>query len=90
MPRANRYILPGQIYHVTHRCHNRSFLLKFARDRNAYRTMLRDRLHLFPISVLGYCLTSDHTHLLLKVNGNDPDALGLFMQSLEGDFAQWL
>ena len=88
MPRANRYIVPGQIYHVTHRCHNRSFLLKYARDRNTYRAMLRDRLNRFPISVLGYCLTSDHTHLLLKVNGSDPDALGLFMQSLEGDFAQ--
>ena len=30
MPRANRYILPGHAYHVTHRCHDRSFLLKFA------------------------------------------------------------
>jgi len=88
MPRANRYIIPGQIYHVTHRCHNKSFLFKFGRDRDAYRAMLRDRLQHFPISVLGYCITSDHTHLLLKVNGNDVEALGRFMQTLEGDFAQ--
>ena len=26
MPRANRYILPGHTYHLTHRCHNRAFL----------------------------------------------------------------
>jgi hypothetical protein len=26
MPRANRYMLPGYAYHLTHRCHNRSFL----------------------------------------------------------------
>ena len=39
MPRANRYLLSGQLYHVTHRCHDRSFLLKFAKDRNEYRRL---------------------------------------------------
>jgi REP element-mobilizing transposase RayT len=28
MPRANRYILPGRVYHLTHRCHDRQFLLR--------------------------------------------------------------
>lgn len=38
MPRANRHlhVLAGRTYHVTHRCHDRAFLLKFARDRDAY------------------------------------------------------
>ena len=27
MPRANRYFIPGQIWHLTHRCHKREFLL---------------------------------------------------------------
>ena len=36
MPRANRYFLPGQIWHITHRCHEKSFLLGFARDRRSY------------------------------------------------------
>ncbi|RPJ59179.1 MAG: hypothetical protein EHM23_15020 [Acidobacteria bacterium] len=34
MPRSNRYILPGYIYHVTHRCHDRRFLLKFGVDQS--------------------------------------------------------
>jgi putative transposase len=34
MSRADRYLLPEQIYHVTHRGHDRAFLLKFARDRD--------------------------------------------------------
>jgi hypothetical protein len=33
MPRANRFYTLGGVWHVTHRCHNREFLLKFARDR---------------------------------------------------------
>jgi REP element-mobilizing transposase RayT len=31
MPRANRYIHAGCAYHLTHRCHDRHFLLRFAR-----------------------------------------------------------
>jgi len=31
MPRANRHYLPGQLWHITHRCHEKKFLLKFAR-----------------------------------------------------------
>ncbi len=33
MPRANRHYIPGYIWHLTHRCHKKEFLLKFARDR---------------------------------------------------------
>ena len=36
MPRANRHFLPGHVWHITHRCHQRKFLLKFARDRRRY------------------------------------------------------
>ncbi len=35
MPRANRYFLPGHVWHITHRCHQQDFLLKFAFDRTA-------------------------------------------------------
>ena len=41
MPRADRYMMEGYVYHLTHRCHNRAFLLGFARDRDAYREWLR-------------------------------------------------
>jgi len=36
MPRANRYFLPGHVWHITHRCHNKEFLLKFAKDRKRW------------------------------------------------------
>jgi len=41
MPRANRYLLPDHVCHVTHRCHDRSFLLRFARDSEGYRARNR-------------------------------------------------
>jgi hypothetical protein len=38
-------------YHVTHRCHNGGFLLKFAKDRDMYRSMMRERLGRKKVSV---------------------------------------
>ncbi len=36
MPRANRIFLPGHIWHITHWCHNKEVLLKFANDRQRW------------------------------------------------------
>ena len=48
MARAKRHFIPGQIWHITHRCHKREFLLKFAIDyerlRDLFGTASYDRL----------------------------------------------
>jgi len=36
MPRANRHYIPGCVWHITHRCHKKEFLLKFVRDDRRY------------------------------------------------------
>ncbi len=66
MPRANRYILAGNACHLTHRCHDGSFLFRFARDRTEYRNRLRASAKHFKLSVLTYCITSNHVHLLVE------------------------
>ena len=86
MPRANRYLTAGRYYHVTHRCHDRAFLLKFAKDRDLYRKMLREQLGKHPVHVLGYCLTSNHVHLLLTSERHA--AIGEFMGTVAGEFAR--
>ena len=40
MPRASRYVLPGLVWHITHRCYRQQFLLKFQRDRANWRRWL--------------------------------------------------
>lgn len=68
MARANRLSgVSGDhgVLHLTHRCHNRAFLLKFARDRDAYRALLREHLKCFDLALLDYCVTSNHVHLLV-------------------------
>ena len=87
MPRANRYILPGHTYHLTHRCHNRSFLFRFARDRTEYQRRLRSAVKEYKISLLTYCITRNHTHLVARAK--DAETISGFMQKLEGEFAEY-
>ncbi len=89
MPRAKRYIVPGHTYHVTHRCHDRDFLLQFKKDRTAYCRLLREYVLESPISLFNYCVTSNHVHLLLRPEpSNALDSLSQLMQAVEGEFAR--
>ena len=36
MSRAHRYYLPGHVWHITHRCPQQEFFLKFAKDRRRW------------------------------------------------------
>jgi hypothetical protein len=58
MPRANRHFLPGQFWHITHRCHEQNFLLKFARDRRRYLHWLFEARKRFGLYFLNYVVTS--------------------------------
>ncbi len=86
MPRANRYLLPGHVVHLTHRCHNREFFLKFQRDRRAYRWWLWEALRRHPVSLLAYALTSDHVHWLVQIQ--QPQQLSRCVGLVHGCVAQ--
>ena len=89
MARANRLrgaADQGGIFHLNHRCHNRAFLLKFARDRDAYRTQVREHLRRYDVSVLDYCVTSNHVHLL--VDAAQRMAVSGFMRDVASEFAR--
>lgn len=86
MPRANRYFLPGYIWHITHRCHKKEFLLKFARDRQRWITWLFEAKKRFGLSVLNYVVTSNHIHLLVRDTGDG--VIPRSMQLIAGRTAQ--
>jgi putative transposase len=86
MPRANRHFLPGHVWHITHRCHEKNFLLKFARDRRRYLRWVFEAKKRFGLSVLDYMVTSNHIHLLIKDTG--PNVIARSMQLIAGRTAQ--
>ena len=65
MPRAKRNYLPGYIWHITHRCHHRKFLLKFGRDKRTWLYWVHAAVERFGLCVLNFTVTSNHVHLLL-------------------------
>ena len=86
MPRANRHHIPGQVWHITHRCHKKEFLLKFARDRKRWLQWLFEAKKRFALDVLNFTVTSNHIHLLV-VDGEDeviPKSLQLIAGKTSG------
>ncbi len=71
MPRANRTFVPGHVWHLTHRCHKKEFLLKFARDRRCWLLWLFEAKRRYGLCVLNYIITSNHIHLLVMDTGAD-------------------
>jgi len=66
MARAKRHYIPGQIWHLTHRCHKREFLLKLKRDRKRWLHWLFEAKRRYGLIILNYTVTSNHIHLLVQ------------------------
>ena len=80
MARAKRHYIPGQIWHITHRCHKRDFLLKLVKDRRKWLQWLFEAKRRYGLIILNYTVTSNHIHLLvLDEGGRDviPDSVKL-------------
>lgn len=87
MPGANRHYIPGYVWYITHRCHKKEFLLKFAGDRRRWLRWLFEARKLFGLSVLNYIATSNHIHLLVRDNG-DRDVIPKSIQLIAGRTGQ--
>jgi len=85
-PAPTAIFLPGHVWHLTHRCHQKKFLLKFARDRRRYLRWVFEAKKRFGLSVLNYMVTSNHIHLLVKDTG--PNIIAQSMQLIAGRTAQ--
>ena len=86
MARANRHHIPGQVWHITHRCHKKEFLLKFAKDRRRWHYWLFEAKKRFGLRILNYVVTSNHIHLL--VIDSEPDVIPKSLQLVAGRIAQ--
>ena len=65
MPRRKRIHIPGFLWHITHRCHKKEHLLKFAKDRKIWRDWLFKAKKRYGLKVITYAVTCNHIHLLV-------------------------
>ena len=87
MARAKRHYIPEQIWHITHRCHKREFLLKFAKDRRRWLQWLYEAKKRYGLLILNYTVTSNHIHLLV-VGGKERDVIPNSIKLIAGRTGQ--
>ena len=87
MARAKRHYIPGHIWRITHRCHKRDFLLKFAKDRRRWLHWLLEAKRRYGLVILNYMVTSNHIHLLV-VDDGDREVIPRSIQLVAGRTAR--
>ena len=65
MARLPRVVVAGVAHHVTQRRNGRQFLLATDSERMVYLDLLRQAVQREGVSVVGYCLMSNHVHLVV-------------------------
>jgi len=88
MARAHRHFLPGQVWHVTHRCHQKEFLLKFVKDRQRWLYCLFQAKKRYGLKILNYMITSNHIHLLVLDDAKNGNTISRSLQLVAGQIAQ--
>ena len=77
MARTARVVVAGVPHHVTQRGNNRDPIFLSDSDRILYLRMLREESLRYGLRVLGYCLMTNHAHLVVV-----PEAEDSFSKSL--------
>lgn len=68
MPRIARVVAVGAPHHVTQRGNNRQQVFFSQADRRIYLALLRAQAERYKLDILGYCLMSNHVHLVVIPN----------------------
>jgi REP-associated tyrosine transposase len=87
MARLARVVAVDVAHHVTQRGNARQYILSSDAERMVYLDLLRQAVQLYPLSLIGYCLMSNHVHLVI-IPGK-PDALALALKRAHGQYASY-
>jgi len=87
MPRRSRCLLPGIACHVTQRGVDRRETFSSGDDRHTYIDLLRQNLPDDGVRILGYCLMSNHVHLIAVPER--ADSMSVLLRRVHGRYAQY-
>ena len=87
MARFARVVALDTPHHVTQRGNGRSVILESDVDRLVYLDLLRRHCRLYRLSLAGYCLMSNHVHLI--VIPERPDSLCRALKQTHGRYAAY-
>ena len=77
MPRSARLVIPDLPYHITQRGNNRARVFRNDADRKLYLELLKKYFAENDLILLGYCLMTNHVHLIAVPHAADSLARGV-------------
>ena len=77
MPRMARAIAVGCAHHITQRGNNRQDVFFVDQDREVYLQILQEQAGKYGLEVLGYCLMTNHVHIVAIPHAEDSLAKGI-------------
>ena len=83
MPRTGRIVLPNVAHHIVQRGHNRQVVFAADDDFRYYLDTLKTWKGAYGIKVYGYCLMTNHVHLVLEPP-DEVEVLSRLMKRLAG------
>src|SRR5437899_3954356 len=87
MARMARIAVVNTPYHVTQRGNSHQFILTDDDERIVYLNLLRKYTELYELSLLGYCLMSNHVHLVVVPRKSE--SLALALKQTHGRYASY-
>ena len=87
MPRQARVVAVGAPHHITQRGNNRQDVFLVDEDRLTYLQLLAEQSRLCGISLLGYCLMTNHVHLVAVPES--ADSMARTLRRAHSQYAQW-
>jgi putative transposase len=83
MPRKARILVPNYPHHIVQRGHNRKAVFVGDEDYQYYLENLREWKETFDIKLYGWCLMTNHIHLIVERNNNAMD-ISILMKHING------
>lgn len=77
MPRSSRVVIEGCAHHVTQRGNNHQDVFFVDEDRKVFLALLAEASKRFDLAVEGYCLMTNHVHLIVTPERQDSMANAL-------------
>jgi putative transposase len=85
--RLARVIAPGVAHHITQRASGKRFILRTDAERHVYLRLLRESSEVHGVAVIGFCLMSNHVHIVAAPR--KLASLALALKHAHGRFASY-
>ena len=87
MPRLARAVISQCPHHITQRGNERREIFFTPADREVYLGLLKHHAELYPTDVLGFCLMTNHVHLVLRPHS--APSLAQLMRMVQMRYSQY-